>query len=392
MPFLFKVSRYSYLTGLLTDKYILSQVTLPPIRFSSQFLSKISCRMHLDLINLRGFVDSLFKADATEDGLRIPHDKLIWNLATDMIGDVLVFVQEVQDKVKNAPHGKVIEEKVPEHVDTALKILVGVRPVCQEILNRLHEHYKKALNRAKLPSNCILLEENGKGAIKQWKAIVEDIDEIFHEFKHRHSTKKLPKMTKKSQRSFEDGENLPGNTSPTGPELSDNLRALGSSFSGSQSKKPAKSLEDCFNLLEDLQRFQSETVVSDSVILKEEDEILVKWADKSCIGKIIKIEEEMRAYDIRFDDKPDCYRGFIPANQVTFTDERDGDGREQVTTQITVGKKREKADGVIMGAKRATFYQVELNVGGILFRRKWFSRESIIQTNESMESSSELES
>jgi hypothetical protein len=284
-------------------------------------------RFHLDTVNLRPFLESMLEGDAPE----IEHDDVIWNCATEMIDRIDKYTSNVRTE-RGHNMGKSVPEEISKTVD-ALRLL---RLVCREIAIRLERHrYSK-----EPPKNPFFLNKSEDAASHYWPRMVQDIDHTLFDFTYRNA-KDPPKFRARGGRlagpSKEDSED---------EEVSTSIAELEEAKS-----KPCQNyvadkdgFEKIMQGLPQLQPFQEDLVIPDSVKLEAGDEILIRFTDRKVVGSIVKVIDQMRAMYVTYEDLPSCFDEFQPIERIQQQKEvpASGESSSSIVTEEGDGATRTK--------------------------------------------------
>merc|ERR1711865_979419 len=127
-------------------------------------------RFHLDVINLRAFLQSLFDGDAPE----LRQDEVLWNATQELIQ----VIEKATDEKRQVD---------PQLID-AVDALIALRNITREITRKLHVR-QTVKGISSTNSTSLLSSVKIDGDAEIWQKLVEDID-----------NKKLPSFRRKRLR------------------------------------------------------------------------------------------------------------------------------------------------------------------------------------------------
>ena len=294
-------------------------------------------RFHLDTVNLLPFLQSMIDGDAPE----VSQDEVIWNSTTELIRIVDSYVDEIQAHVKSpTTHPNV--PLSPGMIDT-VKTLRCLRNVCREIARR--EAVKKTVKDVPLgqPSDTDNLKserpwqkapgvtqyakddttdahlingEHETGDRKQWDIIVDDIDMCLHEFRYRRMAK-IPAFRPRLSKAGEN-DRLLRNVSHDHPV---NLKETNStpdvsvvSDSAEETAAPVMVKDtDIVKAFRLLPRILPDTPgISPDIELHANDSISIRMQGKRIDGIILRIEPQMKAALLSYEEYPSLYDEYQP--------------------------------------------------------------------------------
>jgi hypothetical protein len=352
----------------------------------------------------------LLEGDAPE----ISHDEVIWNCSTELIDRVDKYVGTIRADpalVKAVP---------PEEITRTVDAIRLLRPICREIAIRLEWH---RLGKKLTKSNSKLIKNLGDSASQFWPRMVQDIDHTLHAFRYR-DTKDPPRFRARGGRILV----------PSDDESSDDGAesiAVGTETANTKANvNIVAALEEGVNRLLHLQPFQEDLVIPDSIKLEAGNDILVRFNDRQASGCIRKVEDQMKAVYVSYEDLPSCFDEFQPMERIQQRKEVPGSGEPSssigsedvgdasrtkqivfcplggegevsqcwvmrhstprtlcLNTFISINNPKQVRRAVVLSTKSATFYLVRLQVGNHSLDR-WLYRDSIISMVERMEPSS----
>lgn len=250
-------------------------------------------RFHLDVVNIKPFLESLFAVDAPE----IDHHEVIWNGCEQLVDQVLNYLKEMKQKDNINP-----SQQIRDTVET-LRIL---RHVCKEIANRLEQHQ---LGTAPLPKKSVLNED---ATSPHWQNIVQDIDKTLHYYTYRNmehpprfKVRNVP--LRRTQNDSDDDSSVDDeekNSNMSSPFDNDN--------STRYHQLDIEKVSTAIQRLPLLQPFQNEMVIADSCLLAVGDEIILKLDGRQISGAIRKVVDQMRAAFVKYDTLPSYYDEYQP--------------------------------------------------------------------------------
>lgn len=169
-------------------------------------------RFHLDTVNIRAFLQSMYDEDAKE----LDHEKVIYNAAHELVEMVDAYVEKVQQHVKNPRNYE--DSPLTTDIVGTVKDIRRLRHICREISRRKAKQadvkgphvcqkvVRKPLKKSEGPSLRLpvampttkesrLLDRDGESSYTAdiWSSMAMDIDFCLHEFRNRRQ-KKMPRF------------------------------------------------------------------------------------------------------------------------------------------------------------------------------------------------------
>jgi hypothetical protein len=283
-------------------------------------------RFHLDMINIRAFLESMLAGDAPE----VVHDDVIWNATTEMMDRVDKYVTLVRGGGDMATNNN---SQVPNYDDNDIQktihTLQHLRLVCQEVAIQLERNKRNP----KTKKNNKFLEKANDGEAHYWPRMVQDVDNTIHDFTHRHE-KDPPKFKIRRLVVRANGDDDDSSSSSDDDDDNDNSVPKERKLQKTDTAKKKKNtkqrqdkvvitsdlgrLKTSFQELPQLQPFQEDLVIADSCSVKVEDKILVRLANNhQAEGSILTISEQIRSFYVHYEDLPTYFDEYQPVDCTT---------------------------------------------------------------------------
>jgi hypothetical protein len=323
-------------------------------------------RFHLDIINLRAFLQSLFDGDASE----LHQDEVLWNAAQEIIG----IIEKATDE----------KRKVDTELVDAVDALRALRNITREITRKLHVRQTvKGITSAE--SSSLLSAVKIDGDMEIWQKLVDDIDITLHEFRYRFN-KKLPAFRKKR---------LVGKKILALPALP---------FRGKA--KPAKLSEITGRNNEPVVAFECPTdrgflslskaptsiptaeerknVTDDIDLVAVGDTIMVRIEGRQCSGKLMEVASDMHVAYMSFEDLPSLYNDYLPCDLIRIPSVGGSCLVEPPLEEIQPGKLmigligKDEYRGIVQHVKRGKMFKVELDFGNEYTVERLIDSDSIL--------------
>ena len=323
-------------------------------------------RFHLDVINLRAFLQSLFDGDASE----LQQDEVLWNAAQEIIR----IIEKATDEKRQ------VDTELVDTVDA----LRALRNITREITRKLHVRQTvKGITSAE--SSSLLSAVKIDGDMEIWQKLVDDIDITLHEFRYRFN-KKLPAFRKKR---------LVGKKILALPAMA---------FRGKA--KPAKLSEITGRNNEPVVAFECPTdrgflslskepaiiataeerkVVTDDIdLVAVGDKIMVRIEGRQCSGKLIEVASDMHVACMSFEDLPSLYNDYIPCDLIRIPSVGGSCLVEPPLEEIKPGKLmigligKDEYRGIVQHVKRGKMFKVELDFGNEYTVERLIDSDSIL--------------
>jgi hypothetical protein len=239
-------------------------------------------RLHLDYVNLPGFLDSLFQRDSGET---IEHEEILWNCAFNLCEKVDDYVEEFRsedDSATSSDRGVPIEKYV-----TALRFL---RPVCMHLIRSFDDF--GALSALKYT------REN-------WKDHIREIDFTLFNYRHRNDENQ-PRFRPVALQGAEDGD-----------ETSDKQDVMTTYKGKWRLDARLESLSSALTSLPRCKQEEENLVISDKVLIKPSDRLQVRLPEvnRRAIG-VVKHIREMEGLFVSYEELPTEFDEFLPISKV----------------------------------------------------------------------------
>mmetsp|Transcript_33421 Transcript_33421/g.80909 ORF Transcript_33421/g.80909 Transcript_33421/m.80909 type:complete len:750 (-) Transcript_33421:94-2343(-) len=315
---------------------------------------------HLDTINLKLFFESLFMGDATE----IEHDEVIWNCTIELIERIEKFLEDYRHQPT---------EPVPEHIAETASTLWHLRPLCREIAVAFDPSCKQIHMR---PNNKLFRSKHAINS-RCWPQIVDDIDLTLHSFNHRNCPQ-VPEYQTRAEKSVP----KPRVAAEDPEAIQRGLDRLqdSSSTTKEDSATGRSALQKLYDKLSAIQPFQEGVVIPDSTQLKSNDKVIFRIGEKQCSGRIVKIEDQLRAVHMTYSRLPSYFDEYRPVESVVSEHASSTDSpRKKQIVSSAIGGKGKPVMATVQSMKVATFYLVRFSMDAKSAKlERWLCRDAII--------------
>lgn len=249
-------------------------------------------RLHLDAINLRGFLESMFTGDAED----MEHTEVLWNTGSELMNRVEDFLEKYRTKDHHNNDGLDPQNLEHEKIAETVKVLRLLRCAFLGLARSLED--PQAPERKWLTYT----PEN-------WKTLVGDIGGTLHDYRYRDD-QQVPRYRR--------------------PNLDTSIAiAAESDDSDDSSDEDEKqeyagkwhldsvhqTLESWMETLPYLQPNENDLVIYDSISLRVGDEIHIRLNKRRAQGTVKKVTN-MTALRVTYDDLPSSFDEYQPRNQV----------------------------------------------------------------------------
>ena len=255
-------------------------------------------RFHLDVVNLRAFLQSLFDGDAPE----LQQDEVLWNASQELINIIETATDE-----KRSVNSELID------VVDALRAL---RNITREITRKLHVRQTvKGISSS--DSTSLLSAVKIDGDMEIWQKLVDDIDITLHEFRYRFNPK-LPPFRKKR---------LVGKKILALPAMAFRGKAKPIELDKMKGKNDEPviafecptdrgflSLPEAPKVLPTKE--ERKIILDDIQSIVPGDTVLVKIEGKQCTGNVIEIFHNINVAYMSFEDLPSLYNDYLPCDLI----------------------------------------------------------------------------
>jgi hypothetical protein len=309
-------------------------------------------RFYLDTVNLKAFFESWRDQDAPE----IDHLEILWNAASELSKQVDNFVEQFRkhDHVKNS--------EVPATILSAIESLRTFRNIAREITLRCQQ-----------TEDPIAVE---------WNDMVGDIDDSLHRFRFRLRKREPPFRRRQLRKSPSKKRNNPKNRKAMEATMEDDSADVLNNID----KIPLTSFFSEHKKLPNLSPEEVGKMLSDNTHLSVGDTIAVHISGKRVDGKIIAIQDPMRAAFVDYDEFLDCDSEFLPLECLRIPviggeSSAEIDFRTlQPNMPVYKLDNGEEYRAVIKYWRHATFYHTELSTPDSqrTFQR-WMTRENMLE-------------
>lgn len=240
-------------------------------------------RLHLDIVNLRGFIKSMYAGDAKE----LEHSEVIWNTSHGLMARVDEYISDYRSVDRKSG----IDQQREENIAETVILLRRLTSACLGIYRYLETqdgYYRTGINFSD----------------EDWKKLVIDMGQTLHEYRNR-DVEKMPRYRQPTLAKTED---------ETGYDSDDERKAQ---YSGKWRMNSA--FQALKNSMDDLPVFRpddEDLVVSDMVTLKAGDEVQVRLNNRLAHGIVEKVEHNKKGLFVRYEDLPDCFDEYHPREKV----------------------------------------------------------------------------
>jgi len=349
-------------------------------------------RFHLDTINLRPFLQSMFDGDAAE----LSQDEVIWNAVDALMKKVDKVTDAGQEIVKESLRAGTSlilspdQMKVSEDVTSAVDALRSLRHIVRETARKLD--LREAVKGSKAdrmpgPSSQTAKIDGSKEQV--WSVMVEDIDYCLHEFRYRFSKNvpKLPNRRARGKKRFAMSAPLMRAKRDDAANITvyNGYQRIENDDEGDPILSFSTNLERGYTLLSrappGLTESDRKDLDADISSLSVGDEITVQVQKKMCQASVLEARKCYAAY-LSYEDYPALYDEFLPCDLLRDTRENKSDvPLDQLKPGKVViglvGEKRDEYRGIVQSVKCCTLYKTELNWRGDKIER-WVDSKSII--------------
>jgi hypothetical protein len=301
-------------------------------------------RFHLDMANMKAFVESMLDGDAPE----IQHDEVLWNAVTALC-DKLNKTSSQTNQGSN-PIDPATKLLIRLGLASTVATLEALQYVVMEVVRRLEDNILVA---------------------KDWRHLVGDIKNALHSFHCPGSCGRAIRSCPKHD--VDDARE----------------RALGQSDKPAQSKgrKQKSYLEKALLKAPKCQPPAEGKSISDSVRLALRDSVTVRLHGKSATGTILQVEERMMAAFLRFEGfSSPIDDAFQPANRLRVPVPGDSSAKVCLSDVIPgmlvlfPHPDGEEYRAKVVYCRQGEFYRVELDLDDGRCRVElWVTREWIVE-------------
>mmetsp|Transcript_52963 Transcript_52963/g.61159 ORF Transcript_52963/g.61159 Transcript_52963/m.61159 type:complete len:637 (-) Transcript_52963:271-2181(-) len=324
-------------------------------------------RFHLDVVNLRAFLLSLFDGDAPE----LHQDEVLWNATQELIG----IIDQATDE----------KRKVDPQVVDAVEALRALRNITREITRKLHIR-QTVKGISSTGSASLLSAVKIDGDMEIWQKLVDDIDITLHEFRYRFSTK-LPAFRKKR---------LVGKKILALPAMIFRGKAIPAKLDEIKGRndEPVVAFEcptdrGFLSLSEAPPNTPTDTerqVVTDAIdLVVTGDTLMVRIEGRQCAGTVMEIMEDLHVAYMSFEDLPSLYNDYLPCDLIRIPSVSGSSLLvESPLTEIQPGKLmvgligKEEYRGIVQHVFRGKMFKVTLDFGNDYTVERLINAESII--------------
>jgi hypothetical protein len=225
-------------------------------------------------------------------------------------------------------------ETVPDAVTKTVRTLQHLRLVCQEVAIQL-EKYRRNPKSSK-SKNSEFLEKANNGEAHYWPRMVQDLENTLHEFSHRHD-KDPPKF--KARRltvPIHNNDDSSSDDDSVAPKKRKSRKTAAKTKQQEEITSDLGHLEKSFQELPQLQPFQEDLVIPDSVGLKVGDKIIVRLHNNRQVeGGILSISDQKRSFYVHYEDLPACFDEYQPIDDTKQHMDIPGPGEPSSSSHVT---------------------------------------------------------
>ena len=237
----------------------------------------------MDIVNLRGFIQSMYAGDAKE----LEHTEVIWNTSHGLMARVDEYIRNYRASAATEDRNLQGEESIAETVN----LLRRLNAICLGIVRFLESSDGSKRTTIGYSDD-------------DWMKLVMDISQTLHEYRYRDVSKppryRPPSLVTVDDDCSEDGEAQKEVQYSGTWKLSSEMQV----FKTAMDNLPAFKPED-----EDL-------VISDTVVLKQGDEVHVRINHRMAHGIVEKVIQKKKGLFIRYDALPACFDEYHPRDKV----------------------------------------------------------------------------
>ena len=275
-------------------------------------------RFHLDSVNLRMFLESMIDGDATE----ISHQDVLWNASTELFHWIDDYVKNHRSENKKYLGGA--PPVPPGAIARKVEALRSLRHICREIERRCEV---RIITRGSEEDSC---SQNCMYKASDWAGLIRDVDLTLHDFKFRNDVHVPPFPNKRQKKPLicvhEPGE-------------SEIEKAL--------CRYPKRTA-----------RFKSLPAHANLCV---GDEVAVEFKGRVVPGAINRIESNMDAAFLKYEEYPVFHDEFLPLEDLRMPVE--GESTTEVNPEAVVPGKRVvfrhgRDDSVSLPANLIVYLQV----------------------------------
>ena len=305
-------------------------------------------RFHLDVINLRAFLQSLFDGDAPE----LRQDEVLWNATQELIQ----VIEKATDEKRQVD---------PQLID-AVDALIALRNITREITRKLHVR-QTVKGISSTNSTSLLSSVKIDGDAEIWQKLVEDIDNTLHEFRYRFN-KKLPSFRRKRLR---------GKKILALPAMAFQGKAKPAEIKG-QNNEPVIAFECPVDrgylslpAVPSKVRTDDErkAVMDDIELVVAGDTVQLRIEGRQCSATVKEIRDDIHAAYVSFEDLPALYNDYMPCDLIRIPSVGGGGLVEPLLEDIKPGKLmigligKDEYRAIIQHVKRGKLFKCELDFG-----------------------------
>ena len=305
-------------------------------------------RFHLDVVNLRAFLQSMMDGDAPE----LDQDMVLWNSTRELI-----------DILDNATDTK---RKVDDDLFNAVDGLRALRNIAKEVTRKLtiRELVKGTNPSPDTVSSSVHID----GDAKVWQNLVDDVDVCLHDFRYRLNSKMPPF---KSRRSI-------GKKILALPALPFRGKAKPSEMEMTQGGNEPVVAFECptdrgFLALpkaptEILPEERTKIAEQLTTIVKG-DQTTVRILGRKCIARVQAVVENALAAFMSFEDLPLLYNDYVPLDLLRIPSVSGSCLVEPTPEEVKQGKilvslvGKDEYRGVVQHIRRGRFFKARLDFG-----------------------------
>lgn len=252
-------------------------------------------RLYLDVVNLRGFLESMHVGDAKE----LEHSEVVWNTCHELMGRVDDHVAKWREGKESGSANSLDLERVTKTVH-ALGLL---RQACADIVRCFLEEF----NAKNLPSYTI----------DDWKSLLREIDKTLHEYRNRDAVK-CPRfrgnlwessvllVKKKETSKYADADSA-------GSEDEEDFTTYGGKW---RLRGIFHQIQSVLDQLPYINADDEDRIISDAITISPGDMVNIRILDRVAEGKVQTIEDEMQAALVSYEGLPSQFDEYQPAGSI----------------------------------------------------------------------------